>query len=380
MKGRAPRTAAMATHGVGGTARPGIALAAVVLALVVLEAVVAGALFVCSIEVATTRAFARRADAVLAAESGLAAALDAWDADAVAGLAPGGTVASAPIASPTGNAEARIERLRGSAYRVTGRSGLPGPGGHDLAAAAALVAWHPPGAFAADATAALVVGGPTVVAAGALVDGRGTGTGCTPGDTLAAATFPAAAGIAATSGTTPVLAIGAMVLGTPSIAPGALDSAAYDGFGPFDVASLARAAERVEGGAVSLAPVAGTAGCERSAPGNWGAHRGSGHPCADFLPLVHAPGDLSILGGTGFGLVLVDGDLTLEPGAVLHGIALVRGRATVRGELRGLLRAAAGADVEGTIVRDACAIWKALTRARPLSRPFRADRWRLPWF
>jgi hypothetical protein len=404
MKSRAPRPAARSTKRVcddrsqagwpaasgarpaptygatDGIARDGIALVAVVLALVVLEAAVAGALFICSLEAATTGAFTRRAHVLLAAESALAAALDGWDANAIAGLAAGDTLFVGPLALPSGSGDARVERLRGDTYLVTGRGKQPGPGGNDLAGASALVGWHAPAAFASHAPAALVVGGATDIGAGGLVDASGTGAGCTPADTLAAATFPTAAGIAAPPTALPVRATGATVLGAPAVITAPHDSVAFTRFGPYLATALAAAAERVEVGSIALGPAVGPTGCDRAAPGNWGAHHGSGHPCEGFVPLVHAPGDLSILGGTGFGLVLVDGDLTLEAGAVLHGIALVRGRATVRGELRGLLRAAAGADVGGTIVRDACAIWRALTRARPLSRPFRPDRWRLPWF
>jgi hypothetical protein len=358
----------------------GSALIAVVFALVVLETAVAGALFVCSIEAATTRAFTRRAQATLAAESAVAAALAGWDADAIAALALGDTLGTGPLVLPAGSASGRIERLAGDAYLVTGRTRLTGPAGDDVAGAAALVGWHPPAAFADDAGAAIVAGGTVDVRSAGTVDGRGSGAGCSPADTLPAATFPAAAAIVAPAGTPPSQAAGAAVLGSPAIASLPIATAAFDRLGPYPTATLAGAAERLESGTVALGPVAGPDGCDDSAPGNWGAPPGSTHPCAGFVPLIHAPGDLSILGGTGFGLLLVDGDLLLEAGSTFHGIAVVRGRATVRGELHGLLRTAGGADIDGAVLRDACSIWTALTRVRPLSRPSRPPRWRVPWF
>jgi hypothetical protein len=48
-------------------------------------------------------------------------------------------------------------------------------------------------------------------------------------------------------------------------------------------------------------------------------------PCADYFFLGHASGDLRISGGTGQLLLFVEGDLTLDAGTRLFGVALVRG-------------------------------------------------------
>jgi hypothetical protein len=369
--------------------RQGIALVTVVLALVVIETALAGALFICSLEATTTRALGLRMRVGYAAESGLAAALAHWDAAAVAQLRQGETLAVALPTLPTpAAADARIERLTANAYLVTARGRLiVGDRTAAIATAAAIVGWHEPSAFSASAPAALVAGGTVRLGPAARVDGLAPTTGCpaestpvrAPIDSLAAATFRPAAGIASPAATPPHLTVGAIVLGVPPIGTSTLGPAGFTRLGPVDLARLAAAADRTETGAITLSPTASPHGCDGRAPGNWGAPAAPLHPCAGFLPLVHAPSGLTIRGGLGAALLLVDGDLLIEAGAEVHGVIVVTGRADVRGRVRGVLRVAGDATIQGEVSRDPCAIWRALTSPHALARPFRrTHRWRLP--
>ncbi len=68
--------------------------------------------------------------------------------------------------------------------------------------------------------------------------------------------------------------------------------------------------------------------CDTSVEWNWGApENGPGHPCYDYLPIIHSANDLRIRNGVsvGQGLLLVDGDLRIEDSFRFYGIIMVRG-------------------------------------------------------
>jgi hypothetical protein len=54
-------------------------------------------------------------------------------------------------------------------------------------------------------------------------------------------------------------------------------------------------------------------------------------PCEPYFPTIHALGDLHISGGSGQGILLVDGDLSLSGGFAFTGIVIVRGSLTTTG-------------------------------------------------
>lgn len=361
--------------------RDGIALIAVVLALVVLEAAVAGALYLASLEVRTTRTLAAHARAALASESALAAALARWPADTIAALAHGDTVTL--VAAPAVATTVRIEHVGGGSFLITATAG------HALAgaSAAALVRWFAPAAFAPSLPAALTVGGTANLADSATVDGALTPTACTAADSIARATFSDASGIAAPQAAAITVAPSAVLAGSPPafIASALTHPAAFAHLGPLDTAAFARLADRVESGSIALAPQNGPGpgphSCATASAGNWGAPAQPTHTCADYVPIVFAPSDLTLAAGSGQALLLVAGNLTIAAAAELHGIAIVLGDATVRGRVEGALRVLGDAVIEGEVRRDPCALWRALTLPAALAGPHRARRrWRLPTF
>ncbi len=103
---------------------------------------------------------------------------------------------------------------------------------------------------------------------------------------------------------------------------------------------------------------------------------GTGLPDAE-RPIVLVRGDLSLIGGTGTGILLVDGDATVNGGAMLTGLLLVRGGLTFRGiggQITGAVRAGSIAAeptalVGGPIVKwSSCAVLRARRAvARPVS-------------
>lgn len=112
--------------------------------------------------------------------------------------------------------------------------------------------------------------------------------------------------------------------GTVSGSP-AVDPTGYRGSG---VGAYTALSERSVSGPVALGPALDADGrCDRAVPSNWGAE--APHPCAEFAPVVHATADLSITGGFGQGILLVDGDLRLERGAHFRGLVVALGDVTI---------------------------------------------------
>jgi hypothetical protein len=66
--------------------------------------------------------------------------------------------------------------------------------------------------------------------------------------------------------------------------------------------------------------------CDTADPDNWGEPiKANGGACTSYYPVIHSAGDLIIHGGRGQGLLLVDGDLTIQGDFQFFGVVLVRG-------------------------------------------------------
>ncbi len=81
----------------------------------------------------------------------------------------------------------------------------------------------------------------------------------------------------------------------------------------------------VPGGLVRPTPRASNATCVTAASDNWGDPYGAARPCGRYHPLVYVTGDLEIRGGTGQGVLIVDGDLAVSDGFTFVGLVVVRG-------------------------------------------------------
>lgn len=113
-------------------------------------------------------------------------------------------------------------------------------------------------------------------------------------------------------------------------------------FGHFDWDALIAAANtRLSNRITGVAPRSADEECDTTAPENWGEPtRSNGGPCTGYYPVLHAAGGLVVDGGRGQGLLLVDGDLTLQGGFQFFGAVLVRGA---------LLGGAGGARITGMV-------------------------------
>lgn len=108
----------------------------------------------------------------------------------------------------------------------------------------------------------------------------------------------------------------------------------------------------------------------------WGDQAGQNKGCEEYIPIIYAKGALTINGGSGVGIIVADGSVTLQNSAHFGGIIIVRsGSFTETGANTYLYGRVFGLDPSGTIslmsgwaVHSSCAVQR-LAYSRQLSRP-----------
>lgn len=121
--------------------------------------------------------------------------------------------------------------------------------------------------------------------------------------------------------------------------------------------------------------------CDRTASGNWGdpSRNTPAGPCESYFPIIHAQGKekVELRGGSGQGILLVEGDLEIRDDFEFYGPIIVRGKFESRddAEAHGTILAANIGKKDETRVRDnssitysSCAIKKAFEHAVPPKR------------
>jgi hypothetical protein len=287
--------------------RSGFAVATAVFALVVVGALAMGSLFAATHELRSGSEAVHQARAVMAADLGIEQTIATWNRQWTGALARGFGRTST-LSTPEGaRVTVHVVRLADELFLVTSEA-RAGPGRRHVARVVRLDLDDPP-LLAAVAARSIVDGG-----AGAAIDGS---------DRAPAGWDCPASG--------------------PALPPFLVaDSSSLLRFGHFDwdelvgVANI-RLTHRVTGAAARSTDEE----CDTADPNNWGEPtRSNGGACTSYYPVMHAPADLIIDGGRGQGLLLVDGDLTLQGGFEFFGTVLVRGA---------LLGGPGGARVTGTV-------------------------------
>jgi hypothetical protein len=373
--------------------RRGHALLIALLGLLLLEVVVAGTMAIGTSERLLSAARVRQLRARLAAESGVRAALASWDAAHYGALPVGGSASAGSGALPGATFDATVVRRAADFFEVRANGTVPGPSGASASArAAAIVAGIPRPALWTQFAAAAALGG-LAIPDSLVVDGLQAGA-LPPGFSAADCPPDALTELAASNAS---LAVPGVVLapaaspgsrlqasGAPPILPDpALPDSADPGLAGIALGELRLIADRVMAGAVSIGPANTAAACDTMAASNWGVPDPAA-ACGGWLPLVYAPSHLHITGGRGQGVLVVDGDLTMDPGVEFHGAILVAG--TVRApdlRLFGAIRAPSAAPHElgGVIHFNACSLWRAFALSPGVGRPFRVGpRWWIPSF
>lgn len=378
------------------SARRGMALVMAVLVLLAMSAVAAAMLFIAGAQARAAAFVESGMRARLEAEAAAREAFAAWSTGDAAGRAVGERwVVFHRIGPAPGQRRTVVaEHLASGLALIRGRVAVPAPEGATARAATALlVRFIPPEELLASFPAAAVSNAPVYVEPAGVVDGLRSDAAP---DGWPAGACPSEA-VAALDSVFAVRARPALIVGDAQDAAGADPTSLYGlpgvavepgregppdaGLGPVPWNMVPRLADGHAVGAPIPGPLAGPDGCRTASPDNWGDPGGSG-PCAEHLPLIHAAGHLVMDGGTGQGILVVDGNLELRAGARFYGPVLVRGRAIIHdGALvHGTLVAGGGLTVEdGTVLYGVCPLWRAFTGARALDGAFRpVGRWWIP--
>ncbi len=357
----------------------GFALAVAVFALALIAALLAGVFFAAVQEVRMGRNALGAERAFAAAEAGLATLIGSWDPAHYNQMAPGRT------AGFTGLLPARSASYSGAVTRLGETLFLVRATGTDAAggsrrSVAGVVQLAPPDVALRAALAVsdqAHVGGASLVSG---VDSAPAGWNCAPASADAGVRIPDVSRIS-TAGCTRASCLDGSpaasadsTVGIPFTGP---EAAAWESL----VARAARSLPADAGTISGVGPVGTATSCDSSAAGNWGepASPPAVSGCADYLPITHAAGDLRINGGSGQGVLLVEGNLALEGGFQFRGVLLVRGRLSILGaggRVLGSVRAAsadidpAGPGGSAEVHYSSCAARAALLRnasVRPLT-------------
>lgn len=194
-------------------------------------------------------------------------------------------------------------------------------------------------------TSALTVYGAMSVKGNSTIDGTdepGGGSLCGPGSGMVPGVTVATPGAVTASGS-------AEIIGDPpeQVVPG-MTRESLRHFGPIALQDLISSATitlspgaTVTGaGPVTRLDGSGATVCDRSGTSNWGDPTGAG-PCRDHMPIIHVPGSLKVSGGTGQGILVVDGDLDASGGFSFYGVTIVTGTLKTTGT---------GAHFNGTVI------------------------------
>ncbi|MFV2005815.1 MAG: hypothetical protein ACC667_00120 [Longimicrobiales bacterium] len=152
----------------------------------------------------------------------------------------------------------------------------------------------------------------------------------------------------------------------------AVDSGAVPPLGLMDWSVLADRSRNMPSGVITPRPVEFAAMCRVELAANWGDPTRMGS-CRHHYVLVTTADDLTLAGGGGQGVLVVDGSLFLEGVSRFAGVVLVSGDLNLAQGARidGLVRAGGSVSLSDSsrIVGSGCAVLAALGRIDALRRP-----------
>lgn len=164
-------------------------------------------------------------------------------------------------------------------------------------------------------------------------------------------------GVVSTAEGAPVTALGAIVADT-ALPLGIVGAPAL---GLLDLERLLAAGDSV--GPVGAPRPSESGGvCDATDHWNWGDPARPYRPCGSYFAVVASPTSLTLEGGQGQGLLVVDGDLLLRGGAALFGLVIASGRVDVveGSRIEGRMIAYGGIAVESGSTVVGSAVWAEL--------------------
>lgn len=273
-------------------ARSGFAVATAVLALAIVGALAMGTLFAATHEMRTGAGAMHQARAVMAADYGVEQTIARWDRSWNGIFARGFGRTSSQTIPEGAHVTVRVTRLADELFLVTSMA-RAGPARRQVSRVVRLDAADP------SLTAALTAGRSLDASSATAIDGSDH--------------VPHAWDCPAAGGAVPAFAVA--------------DTSTLVHFGHFDWNQLiAGATTHATHLTVEAAPQWAGEECDTTDPDNWGEPlKSNGGGCTSYYPVIHSAGDLIVHGGRGQGLLLVDGDLTVQGGFQFFGTVLVRG-------------------------------------------------------
>jgi len=371
--------------------RPGFALAVSLAAIVIIGAIITGMFFASTQEYRMSRNSAMQARALTSAEYGMNAILVKGVWDPTWNSAANGLLATRVDTVGDGGLDTtRVTKIGDGLFMLTstGRVG-PATGAQARHRLGALVTLSIPqlsmlGALTTQGT--FKIGGNSSLSG---VDAAPPNWNCPPaGSSVAGLAMPDASKITTTGANCNNLGC---VTGSPQVSqnPAAAKDSTYFNYGPgLDWNTLTAMATKTYASGANLnglAPSISGSLCNTSDPSNWGDPMHTTPsllPCQNYFPIIYAQGDLKITGGVGQGILLVNGDLSVQGGAQFFGPVIVKGSlstAGTGGHFNGGVMAA-NVDLElSTLLGNAvvsyssCALNRALAgAATPMFVPGRA--------
>jgi Tfp pilus assembly protein PilX len=318
-------------------ARRGFALGLAIFALVLVGALIAGTFFASMQEYRMGRNTLVQQRALTAAELGLDTVYSQWD-KRWNGSATGATVLRTYAPSDGSIDTVRITKLNQYSFLVTSE-GRAGGTLKDLAArrrASMLVRLDLP---QIKTLGAITTKGNVTIGGSTALRGRDTvfpGWDCPPaGPAVAGAAIPSLTNLRVNGGCAPP--VYTCINGSPliSVTSQAADTSTYFNFGSQNWNSLVAMRDKVAAGTLThIKPSLNADGtCNTGDNFNWGdPNRATpAGACESYFPIVYAPGDVSINGDVGQGILLVAGNLTIQGGFNFYGQVIVRGTVKLTG-------------------------------------------------
>jgi len=174
---------------------------------------------------------------------------------------------------------------------------------------------------------ALTTQGSIKLSGNAVVDGRDhvpTGWSAANCDTVGDTTK---AGVRAPDSVVVQTGSGAHLAGNPPfLKDTSVHASTFTQFGDITYDDLAASATlQLPGGTYKSNPSTVGALCDKTDVQNWGDGMNPSAACGSYFPIVHIAGDATLNGDQGQGILLVDGDLSMQGAYEYYGIVIVKG-------------------------------------------------------
>jgi hypothetical protein len=137
---------------------------------------------------------------------------------------------------------------------------------------------------------------------------------------------PAQAGVRKNGGVVDSSGSGTVYGNPPVVNDPSVTSGTFTTFGGSTYAQLAaRANITIGGGNINTDPTFLNGQCDRTNPYNWGDPHNPTSACGNYFPIIHVTGNMFVNNTQGQGILLVDGDLTVNGSWDFYGIVIIQG-------------------------------------------------------